>query len=390
MIDEKTIVGRIPGYNTNIDADGVFEKELMKGLTFVDLYPTSFTDSADLVNAVQDVASASSSAITNPTKFFGEAVSKLFTSPGLVKTSPPNVYNNANIGFTSSDPSQLLFESVLTRMKASFGLSEDFDKAKAIRIVAANDSTFTETFTNAFDDENVIVSGFKTISNKINQTPVLSQMVKGAKNLDSMAMQNLIGFTYKNINNASGSSTLADLMAGAALGMNIAAPQLWSASQYNSTLTLFVKLVSPTGQPHCIRKNILEPLLYLLAAASPITSYGLVYGYPLMWQVNAQGITNFRIGSIAALSIIRGSFETTFTKALQPTVIDVRLTIIPLLSDFAVQTNAVKTGNIYDDDMAPFLGVQNPADIVRGTMNKGPMGGPTRSQEKPNIVSVKI
>ncbi len=379
----QAIIGKIPGYNEDIDAGGVFEQELKKGITYIDLYPTAFTDSMELAKGIHESAFSS-------IDFFGEKINQLFTQPGLVKTVPPGKYTDQVTGVSSGDPSYEQFKGILTRMQKGFNLHKDFDQADSIRIIAANDSTFTETFTNSFDGENVITSGFNSVKNGINRVPGFAQILKGMKSFDSMSMQNLVGAAYQGVNDKAGMSTLGDLMSGAALGMNIAAPGIWSASQYNSTLTLFVKLVSPTGQEECIRRNILEPLLYLLAASSPITGYGTVYGYPLMWQVNAQGITNFRIGSIAALSIIRGSFETTFTTALRPTVVDVRLTIIPLLSDFAVQTNANNTKSIYNDDMSHFLGVQNPADVVRGTMNKGPMGGSTRDQGTINIVSVKI
>ncbi len=375
------IIGKIPGYNSRIDAGGVFEKELLKGITYVDLYPTSFTDALGLSEQVR-------SGTVSGFDFFGKQLEELFTSPGLVKTVPPGAGNNQQTNAISGDPSYDLFKGVLTRMQESFKLDSSFTEATSLRIVAANDSTFTETFTNAFDQENIVVGTYNKFKAMANNIPLIPTIVKGAKAMDYSAMQDLVGGIHKNINNQTGWNSLGDLMSGSILGMNIAAPQLWSASQYNSTLTLFIKLVSPTGQRECIQKNILEPLLYLLAAASPITSYGVVYGYPLMWQVNAQGITNFRVGSIAALSIIRGSFETTFTKALQPTIVDVRLTIIPLLADFAVQTNADNTPSIYTDEAASSLGVQNPADIVRGTMNNGPMG--TRTQTEPKMVSVKI
>ncbi len=382
------IVGRIPGYNANIDSTHEFEQELKKGITYVDLFPTAYTDTAGMADAVRAASGGQIGVdISSTIDFFGKALSALFTSPGMVVSKPPGNSGNQTSGSDASDPSLQRFKGILTRMQASFGIDQSFTDIDGLRIIAANDSTFTETFTNSFDADNPVVSTFNTAKGFVNKVPFASQMLKGMKSLDTEAMYDLVGGAYKNINQSTGKQTLADLLSGAALGMNIAAPQIWSASQYNSTLTMFVKLVSPTGHEDCIRRNILEPLLYLIAAASPITSYGTVYGYPLMWQVHAHGITNFRVGSIAALSIIRGSFETTFTKALQPTVVDVRLTIIPLLSDFAVQTNANNTPSIYEDAMAPFLGVQNPADIVRGTMNKGPVG---RGKDFSEIVSVKI
>ncbi len=380
----RAIIGKIPGYNSNIDQGGIFEQELKKGITYVDFYPTSFTDSLGLADAVK------SGNLSNMS-FFGEYLDKLFTTPGLVISDPPGKDSNQSTSATTGDPSYEKFKGVLERMSKAFDLDPDFATVTSLRLVAANDSTFTETFTNSFDQENVIVSGFNWAKNKANQVPLLSGFFKGVRSMDYNAMSDLVGGVSTGVTEGTGSSLLGELASGVALGLNIAAPQLWSASQYNSTLTMFIKLVSPTGQEECIRRNIMEPILYLLAAASPITSYGTVYGYPLMWQVNAQGITNFRIGSIAALSIMKGSFETTFTEALRPTIVDVRLTIIPLLTDFAVQTNAAgDQHSIYTDDAAKHLGVQNPADIVRGTMNKGPVGGSTRTQDSPNIVSVKI
>ncbi len=384
-MEEMAIIGRIPGYNVKIDSTHEFEQELLKGITYIDMYPTSYTDSLGLLANASKATSVSNIFSTDALNFFGDQLAKLFESPGLVQSVPPAKSSTVN----GQDPSSALFQSVLKRMEDSFGLTKGFAKKKSIRIVAANDSTFTEVFSNSFGAENVVTSMFESAKTMANNIPYTSQATKAVRSFDSLAMQNLVGFAHKNLNETTGSTTLASILSGVALGLNIAAPKIWSNSQYDSTLTLFIKLISPTGQPDCIRKNILEPLLYLIAASSPVTAYGVVYGYPLMWQVHAHGITNFRIGSVAALSIIRGSFETTFTKALQPTVVDVRLTIIPLLTDFASQTNLSNADSIYDKKNESFLGVQNPADVVRGTMNKGPVGNHPEAKT-PSIVSVRI
>ncbi len=371
--DELKIIGKIPGYNKNIDQGGVFEKNLLKGITYIDMYPTAYQSNLKMAEA----AGAASADDLSMIKVFGTAVEEIFTSPGLVKSIPPS----APAAGVSKDPSAKLFKQILDRMEAKFSLGSGFANAKALRLIAANDSTFTEVFSNSFDGENAAVSAFNKGRDAV-QGSIIGQITKGSKTFNSTDLANLVGAAHKY---GTGSSFMNELMIGAVLGMNIAAPQIWSASQYNSTLTLFIKLVSPTGQEECIKKNILEPLLYLIAASSPITAYGVVYGFPLLWQVQAHGITSFRIGSIAALSIIRGSFETTFTKTLQPTVVDVRLTIIPLLTDFAVQTNVEGVDSIYDK--TEFLGVQNPADIERGILNKKPIG---HDKTKVDIVSVKL
>ncbi len=377
MANEKAIIGKIPGYNKNIDKDGIFEKELKKGITYVDFYPTSFTLTDDFKDSTG-----------NAKGIFDVNLKELFGSPGFVETVPPGTRLSG--GTKQQDPSSALFSGVLERMRLAFGIDSSFSDVKALRLIAANDSTFNEVFSNSYDQENMVTQAYAGLKGKVQGNFFARAATWGMKTFDSAAMQELVGYAYRDT--GAGFEKFRELVTGSVLGMNLASPKLWSGSQYNSTLTMFVKLVSPTGQEECIRKNILEPLLYLIAASSPITAYGIVYGYPFMWQVHAHGITNFRVGAIAALSIVRGSFETTFTTALQPTVIDVRLTIVPLINDFAVQTGAAAgtDKNIYDYNNAKFLGVQNPADINRGTMNTGPMGGSTRKQDPVNIVSVPI
>jgi hypothetical protein len=371
---ELAIIGKLPGYNSNIDADHKFVENLKKGITYVDLYPSSYVAAGRLGEVI-----ANSSGTFDALKNFGSAAANLFKSPGLFELDPSSVS-------AANDPSGQMFTGMLSRMSTDFELSSDFAKKKALRIIAANDSTFTEVFTNSFDATNPIAEGYNKLKGVMQGSP-LGMIAKGGKAYSHSQMMQLIGKANVEIGNHGGSTVagLTELMVGAAFGLNIASPVQWSGSSYNSTLTMFIKLISPTGQPKCIQRNILEPLLYLVAAATPITTYGVVYGYPLLWQVHAHGITNFRLGGIAAMSVTRGSFETTFTKALQPTVIDVRLTIIPLLTDFATQTLNEGIGSIYKQPQ--YLGVQNPADIKRGTMNNGPVA---RENTQPEIVSVKL
>jgi len=369
---ELAIIGKLPGYNDNIDSDHKFVDNLKKGITYIDLYPSSYVAAGKLNQVVQN-----STGVFDAMKNFGSAAANLFKSPGLFELDPSSVS-------AKNDPSGQMFTGMLKRMQDDFELSHDFAGKKALRIIAANDSTFTEVFTNSFDATNPIVEGYNKLKGMAQGSP-LGMLAKGGKAYSHTSMMQLIGNANVAINNKSGLSGLTELFVGAAFGLNIASPVQWSGSSYNSTLTMFIKLISPTGQPKCIQRNILEPLLYLVAAATPITTYGVVYGYPLLWQVHAHGITNFRLGGIAAMSVTRGSFETTFTKSLQPTVIDVRLTIIPLLTDFATQTLNEGIGSIYKQPQ--YLGVQNPADIRRGTMNKGPVA---RENTKPEIVSVKL
>ena len=344
IIPKRTaIIGRIPGYNRNIDANGEFSKELLKGLTVIDLRPMTYTFGDEL--KTQSVSS-----------FFAD-VSKMLNANGL---------------FRQDDTiSKKIFHEILQRMGTGFNLSnKQFAEVDMIRILAANDSTFTETFSNSYGEENGIAAIADAVTNKAGKAAAAVKVLqKGLKSYSHAEMISLAGNMAAGINGETGQAAIEDIMADAAFGMDMAVPTMWNGSSYTSNLTIFIKLVAPVGTQECIQKNILEPILYLLAAASPLTYNGIMYGFPLLWDIQGQGITNFRIGGIQSMSLIRGSFETTFNHLLQPTVIDVRLTLVPLLNDFAVQTNSSMAKSIYAPENRKYLGVQNPADINQGLMN---------------------
>jgi hypothetical protein len=371
------VIGRIPGYNSKIDTSHVFANELLKGVTFIDLLPTSYK--------LIDVLGGKD---RNFGSIFTKELPNLIKSPALFQADADDAGKMLGI-----------FRGVLGRMESDFNLTSGFSAVDKIRIIAANDSTFTENFSNDFGQENSIVTSSKSflqltgnemskprLNDQGKSTAVgtmanaISAGIKGAmwagrslKGLNYADLIALAGNAASSIDGVSGSFGMNELLTGAFFGMNFAAPNQWGGSSYNSTLTMFIKLVAPVGTPACIKRNILEPLLYLLAAASPLTYAGSMYGFPLMWNVQAHGITNFRLGGIANMSIIRGSFETTFNYRLQPTVLDIRLTIVPLMSDFAVQTaaNTGKDASIYSEANSKYLGAQNPSDIKRGTLNAG-------------------
>jgi len=337
------IIGKLPGYNKNIDTiNNDFEKNLLKGVTFIDMYPTSYESIFLTTNSFSSDG------------FFSEYVKKIYEEPGLFRRE--------------NKTSLKMFQSILKRLQSKYTyLGSNFAETEKIKIIAANDSTFTETFTNSYDNTNVIQNLYDKFKNS--DTAKLTQrMVKGSSSMSHANMVEMVGNARVGVGEHSTelSNNWATLLQGAAYGMNLSTPQMWSNSTYDSSLTVFVKLVAPVGTQKCIENNILKPLMFLLAASSPITAGGTITGVPLLWEVQAQGVTNFRLGAINSISVIRGSFETTFNTDLQPTILDVRLSIVPLLKDFAFQSST-KRKSVYDQP--EYLGSQNPGDIIRGTMN---------------------
>ncbi len=348
------VIGRIPGYNQNIDSSGEFAKELLKGVTFIDLRPMTYVFDSKLIES-------------GGSNFF-DNLKKPLSGTALFKRE--------------IEPSKKIFKGILSRMQKDFGLSDNFAETDMIRIIGANDSTFTETFSNSYDERNGVLGAIKTGTDKISGTGLAQgarMLSKGLKSYSHASMIEMTGNLANTINSAGGGAGMSDILAGALVGLDMAMPTMWQQSNYSSTLTLFIKLVAPVGTPECIQKNILEPILYLLAAGSPLTYSGIMYGFPLLWDVQAHGITDFRLGGIAAMSLIRGSFETTFNHLIQPTVVDVRLTLIPLLNEFAAQTDSSPKSIHNNPDS---LGVQNPSDIVRGITNSNINGS---SSNKVNL-----
>jgi hypothetical protein len=359
------IIGRIPGYNGAIDSTGAFEKELLKGVTFVDLRPMSYKF-GDALKSFE-------------LKDIWDNKNNFTTRPGLFEAD--------------TSTSKKIFQQILNRMADDFkGMSPGFNNVDMIRIIGANDSTFQETFSNSYEGVNVAAEIANTAKNMAQNTKVLGTMTKGFKSYSHAGMMDLLGKTGNAINtavNGQAGTTVGDMLTGAALGLKLAAPSMWNDSQYSSTLTMFVKLVAPVGTRECVQHNIIEPLLYLLAASSPITYGGIMYGYPLLWDVQAHGITNFRLGGIAAMSLMRGSFETTFNKDLQPTVIDVRLTIVPVMNDFAVQTMVgSEQESAYATPSA--LGTLNAGDLRRGILNDRSDMGAIELDRTVEITTIKL
>jgi len=354
------VIGKIPGYNSNIDANRKFEKELLKGVTFIDLRPTSY------------IFSEQGNNLDSLTEFFNTL---------------KNLGNLNSLFTTSNTISKKVFHSVLERMQADFNLSENFKQTDMIRIVAANDSTFTETFSNNFSGDNMVNSALSTAANS-KPGNMVKFLGKGIKSYSHESMLSVVsGINSAGVSN--GLSTIGSLSSGIMAGMTLATPSTWENSSYSSTLSVFIKLVAPTGTDNDIRDNIIEPIMMMLAAASPITYNGIMYGLPLLWDVHAHGITKFKLGAIGAMTLIRGSFETTFTKNLQPTVVDVRLALIPILNDFATQPAGVSTNDIYTD--VNYLGLQTPGDINTGiTNNTGNLAPVTDPRGGDQILTIKL
>lgn len=143
--------------------------------------------------------------------------------------------------------------------------------------------------------------------------------------------------------------TLADVVIR---GKQISMPKIWKQSDYNPSLMLNVKLVSPYGSPKAIKEFIIAPIVYLLLMSTPESGDGLSYGLYQPVKIKAYGISNINLGAITAISIRRGGRETAYNAYKQPLQVDVSLQVMPLTSGFAFMTeNIADVATMKDADI---------------------------------------
>jgi len=390
-----TILGKIPGYNSGTNNKS-FGKVLLRDITYIDLFPATYTlnlrDAAknatvyhgtksrydDEVNAYTEYEKNLEKYKKDKAKYNADlkkhnvtSTLKKPTPPKIVKkppkTAPPKTTsdfkNTSSIYIYKSgqeaDSTIKIFKNVKKQM-ASY-LKKQYSKKKtlnintmidnwvddeAIRIMAANDSTFTETMANNYGS-NTNVDG-STAHNKLNENETARGLLGGSSILGKM-QQMSYGSALEMLTKVGSTNSFMDIITGKILGVQFATPNVWTTSNYSSTLSVFLKLASPSGDDIGLLKYITLPIMTMMAAGSPITLNGLTYGMPLIWDVRAYGITRYKVGAIMAMTISRGSYETVFNYNKQPMLVDIRLTIAPLINDFAVEYKPTKDDGILNE-----------------------------------------
>jgi len=337
-INNAIIIGKIPGYNSVVDPKGYFSKQLLRDVTYIDLFPATFSLNTSSLDTTMKLLAGQTTLSDGIDKIFNEAYLYKYTSGkqslthGIFKSVLINIAEDLRKTWAELDIAQdtvgLSNEDYKSKV---ISLINDFTASDAIRIIAANDSTFTETISNNFSDNSVLDQLAEAAFLK--GGGVAQGVAKITSNLQKLsynaAMDALSTFSTR--------SSLFDVLTGKALGIQFSSPKVWMDSNYASTLSLFIKLASPSGHPLDVFENIVLPIMALMGAGAPLTKTGVSYGFPLLWDVRAYGITRFKVGALAAMTISRGSYETVFNYNKQPLVVDVRLNIIPLIQDFAVK-----------------------------------------------------
>lgn len=350
-------IGKIPAYNDKLTNIISYEERLKNNLTITTFSPTGY--SINLFSADDDKTVGDNNTKKTIYKMGGNLSNTIKFDEGTITT-------------TSALDNWLKMQKNL--MTGNYADSSPFRNAcKSFSIIATNDSTINETISNDY------------APNKLGDVPsmlgsMLGQSSKdrlealrntaqfaasGMTSVDSMAMINML---QQKDSFQKDQSQIFSLLASQAIGIQSALPKIWQRSDYNNTSSFTIKLVSPSGHHEDVRKFVIDPLLRLILAASPITYDGVSYGYPPIWKVQARGLLSMNLAAITAIVISRGGQDTLFNRWNQPTNIDVRLTVEPLVNGFASPLTNDKTYMPTTDSGEVGMLLANPMAIT-DTMN---------------------
>jgi hypothetical protein len=307
-------IGANPMLPKSIDPNGRVNELLLKGLKQINLIPVEFKIALDNLSKSKEALGEKSGPEDYLIEYYFDKTKN--HSPGPVE----------------------LFSRVCEKYK--------LPPKGGVKLFINDESVSQETFTNDFG-ENVMMTKLNSFSNTWVNSLLQSSFSVGGVNSDvsqfvdesaataTNAMKDIInGFVSRDAGNIVGS--LGSIFSELIMGRKISLPSIWNKSDYQTSFSLSVKLLSPYGSPECIKEHIIKPLLYLLILASPRTFDGLTHWKPNYVYVNAFGVTNINLAYIDNISIRRGGHDVSYNVYKQPLMIDVQVSFKSALPGFAV------------------------------------------------------
>jgi hypothetical protein len=116
-------------------------------------------------------------------------------------------------------------------------------------------------------------------------------------------------------------------------GGNIMFPEIWKDSTYSKTLTIQIKLHSPSAHPKARFENLYFPLACLIPLAFPRQASAAVYMSPPLIRLYSKGWFSCDMGMVDSITIKRGTGVNEWTSDNMPRTIDVTLNIKDLFTN---------------------------------------------------------
>lgn len=233
---------------------------------------------------------------------------------------------------------------IFRNMCSSYGLTP----ADGVRLWCTDETVIQDEFSNQYTQNFLesVVDKAANIRNWLNTIRMVQKSDVTAREIVNK-IENTIETGASMLGGETAKQVIREGFDIAIKGKHISLPKVWSSSNYNPAIVLNVKLISPYGTPRAIKRFIIEPLTYLLLLSSPRSENAITYGYPASVYIKAYGIATIRAGFIENVSVKRGGADLTYNQYRQPMMLNVSLTIRPMVEGFA----AIKNGEHINVDI---------------------------------------
>jgi hypothetical protein len=182
--------------------------------------------------------------------------------------------------------------------------------------------------------EAAIASEIKSKSNQMKE--ILFAAGGGSTAGQSDGLASINGIADVLVSGIAGSvvSGVLSSQAGAVIktGGNMMFPDIWKDSSYTKSLTINMKLHSPSGHPLPMYENIMFPIATLIPLVAPRMTDSSVYIGPPLVRMYSKGWFSVDMGMVESMTIRRGSGINDWTNMRLPRTVDVSLTIRELVN----------------------------------------------------------
>lgn len=152
-------------------------------------------------------------------------------------------------------------------------------------------------------------------------------------------------------------------------GGHMVFPQMVDSSTYGKSISITVKLISPSGDPESVFMNVYLPLAHLMALSLPKQLSANAYTYPFLVKLFSKGWMNCEMGIITSFRVQRGgSDDTQWTLGKLATEADVTMDVTPLYSSLMISATSQPFGFFKNDGLQEYLGT------ICGVNMKGDVG----------------
>lgn len=148
-------------------------------------------------------------------------------------------------------------------------------------------------------------------------------------------------------------------------GENVIMPDIYQSSSYDKSYTFTIHLKTPYGSKYAYYKDILVPLMHILALGLPKQTTANTYGAPFLVKAYVDGCFNCDLGMVTSISINKNVNDTVVNSLGVPTEMDVSVTITDLYSDLSISSGSDPILFINNSSLIEYLATTCGISLIR-------------------------